>query len=39
MSLIIAVVILLVIDLDRPAGGLIRVPVQALIDTQQAIPP
>ena len=39
MSLTIAVVILLVIDLDRPASGLIRVPVQALIDTQQAIPP
>jgi hypothetical protein len=33
------VVIMLVIDLDRPASGLIRVPVQALIDAQQAIPP
>jgi hypothetical protein len=39
MSLTIAVVILLVIDLDRPASGLIRVPVQALVDTQQAMPP
>jgi hypothetical protein len=39
MSLTIAVVIMLVIDLDRPASGLIRVPVQALIDAQQAIPP
>jgi hypothetical protein len=39
VSLTIAVVIVLVIDLDRPASGLIRVPVQALIDTQQTIPP
>jgi hypothetical protein len=39
MSLTIAVVIMLVIDLDRPASGLVRVPVQALIDVQQAIPP
>jgi hypothetical protein len=37
MSLTIALVIMLVIDLDRP-GGLIWVPVQALIDAQQAIP-
>jgi hypothetical protein len=39
MSLTIAAVILLVIDLDRTPSGLIRVPVQALIDAQQAIPP
>ena len=39
MSLTIAVVIMLVIDLDRPASGLIRVPVQALIDAQQAVQP
>ena len=39
MSLTIAVVILLVVDLDRPARGLIQVPVQPLIDAQQAIPP
>ena len=39
MSLTIAAVILLVIDLDRPGTGLINVPVQALIDAQQAIPP
>jgi hypothetical protein len=37
MSLTIAVVIMLVIDLDRPARGLIQVPVQALIDAQQGI--
>jgi hypothetical protein len=39
MSLTIAVVILLVVDLDRPARGLIQVPVQPLIDAQQAILP
>ena len=39
MSLTVAVVIMLVIDLDRPARGVIREPVQALIDAQQGIPP
>ena len=39
MSLTIAVVILLVVDLDRPARGLIQVPVQPPIDAQQAILP
>ena len=39
MSLTIAVVIMLVVDLDRPARGLIQVPVQALIDAQQGIQP
>ena len=34
MSLTIAVVIMLVIDLDHPASGLIRVPLQSLIDAQ-----
>jgi hypothetical protein len=39
MSLTIAVVIMLVIDLDRPARGLIQVPARALIDAQQGIRP
>ncbi len=39
MSLTVAVVIMLVIDLDRPNRGLIRVPVQPLIDAAQGIPP
>jgi hypothetical protein len=38
MSLTVAVVIMLVVDLDRPARGLIQVPVQALIDAMQGIP-
>jgi hypothetical protein len=38
MSLAIAVVIMLMVDLDRPERGLIRVPVQPLIDAQQGIP-
>jgi hypothetical protein len=38
MSLTIAVVIMMVIDLDRPARGLIQVPVQPLIDAQEGIP-
>jgi hypothetical protein len=37
MSLTIAMVIMLVIDLDRPARGLIQVPVEPLIDAQQGI--
>jgi hypothetical protein len=39
MSLTIAVVFMLVVDLDRPERGLIQVPVQPLIDVQQGIPP
>ena len=39
MSLTIAVVIMLVVDLDRPERGLIQVPAQPLIDAQQGIPP
>jgi hypothetical protein len=35
----IASVIMLVIDLDRPARGVIQVTVQPLIDAQQRIPP
>jgi hypothetical protein len=38
MSLTIAVVIMLVVDLDRPERGLILVPAQPLIDAQQGIP-
>ncbi len=38
-SLTIAVVIMMVMDLDRPARGLIQVPIQPLIDAQQGIPP
>ena len=35
----IAVVIMKVIDLDRPVRGLIQARVQPLIDAQQGIPP
>jgi hypothetical protein len=38
MSLTVAVVIMLVVDLDRPARGLIQVPVQALLDAERGIP-
>jgi hypothetical protein len=38
MSLTVAVVILLIVDLDRPARGLVQVPVQALLDAEQGIP-
>jgi hypothetical protein len=38
MSLAVAVVIMLIIDLDRPARGLIRVSVQPLIDAAQGFP-
>jgi hypothetical protein len=38
MSVTIAVLIMLVADLDRPSRGLIVVPVQPLIDAAQAIP-
>lgn len=39
MSLMAAVVIMLIIDLDRPARGLIQVPSQALVDAARGIPP
>jgi hypothetical protein len=39
MSLTVAAVIMLVVDLDRPARGLIQVPVQPLVETLQGIPP
>jgi hypothetical protein len=38
MSLTVAAVIMLVVDLDQPARGLIRVPVQPLVDTLQGFP-
>jgi hypothetical protein len=37
--LVIAAVIMLVGDLDRPNRGLIRMPVRALIDAAQGVPP
>jgi hypothetical protein len=39
MSVTVAALIVLVIDLDRPNDGLIHVPVQALVDAAHAIPP
>ena len=39
MSITVAVVIMLVVDLDRPTRGLIVVPVQPLVDAAQGIPP
>lgn len=38
MSVTIAALIMLIIDLDRPSRGLIKVSVQPLIDAAQAIP-
>ncbi len=38
MSVTIAVLIMVVVDLDRPTRGLILVPVQALVDAAQGIP-
>jgi hypothetical protein len=38
MSITVAVLIMLVVDLDRPSRGLIIVPVQPLIDAAQSIP-
>jgi hypothetical protein len=39
MSVMIAVLIMLVVDLDRPSRGLIQVPVQAMVDAVQGIRP
>jgi hypothetical protein len=39
MSLMVSVVIMLDVDLDRPARGLIRIPVQPLVDTAQGMAP
>jgi hypothetical protein len=39
MSITVAVVIMLIVDLDRPSRGLILVPVQPLVDAAQGIPP
>jgi hypothetical protein len=38
MALTVALLIMLIVDLDRPYRGLIQVPVQALVDTAQGIP-
>ena len=38
MAVTIAVLIMMVVDLDRPSCGLILVPVQALLDAEQGIP-
>ena len=38
MSITITLLIMLIIDLDRPYRGFIQVPVQALVDTAQGIP-
>jgi hypothetical protein len=37
MILILSMVILIIIDLDRPSQGLIQVPQKALIDLQQQL--
>jgi hypothetical protein len=39
MSLTIGMVLILVVDLDQPARGWIRVPAQPLVDTAQGMPP
>jgi hypothetical protein len=38
MSLLVATVIIAVVDLDRPARGLIQVPVRPLLDAERSIP-
>jgi hypothetical protein len=39
MSLLVGAVIMLIVDLDRPTRGLIKVPVMALDDAVQGMPP
>jgi len=39
MSLTVTLLIMLIVDLDRPYRGAIQVPVQALVDAAQGIPP
>jgi hypothetical protein len=39
MTLTMALLIMLVVDLDRPDRGVVNVPVQALVDTLGSIPP
>jgi uncharacterized membrane protein YtjA (UPF0391 family) len=39
MCLTVAVLIMLVVDLDRPSRGLVQVPVQALVDATRGIQP
>jgi hypothetical protein len=38
MSLLVATVIIAIVDLDRPARGLIQVPVRPLLEVEQSIP-
>ncbi len=38
MSVTVSILIMLIIDLDRPSRGLIQVPVQSLIDAARGIP-
>jgi hypothetical protein len=38
-AVVIAVVIVLVVDLDQPARGLVQVPVQALVDVAKELQP
>jgi hypothetical protein len=38
MSLMVAIVIMTVVDLDRPARGVIQVPIMPLLDTAQGFP-
>jgi hypothetical protein len=38
MTLMVTAVIMLIVDLDRPARGLIQVPVTALDDNVQGMP-
>jgi hypothetical protein len=39
MSITVTLLIMLIVDLDRPYRGAIQVPVQALVDAAQGIPP
>ena len=38
MALMVAIVLMLIVDLDRPARGMIRVSVQPLLDAAQTMP-
>jgi hypothetical protein len=38
MSITVTLLIMLIVDLDRPYRGWIQVPVQALVDAVQGIP-
>jgi hypothetical protein len=38
MGMMVAIVLMLIVDLDRPARGMIRVSVQPLLDAAQTMP-